>query len=202
MAKRTKKQSELTRQNIIDAAIIEFAENGFHNTSLSHISERAGVTRGAFYFYFKNKRDVFDVIWQEAVKIISDIEYESENKYPDSPLMVIKTVLKKHFNLIELMPSHKFRVKIITQIQDDNAELSAYYISKKELLFLNRDWLIKKLKACVDSGEIDRYTDINVMSIIINAYFVGVIQNYFFEPTLMNIKTNEKCVDSLISMMT
>lgn len=48
-----------TRARLMDAAFEVFAENGFAGASLELICERAGLTRGAFYYNFEAKEDLF-----------------------------------------------------------------------------------------------------------------------------------------------
>ncbi len=59
MARKTKEDAELTRQRIIDAARVVFLSRGVSRTSLEHIAVQAQVTRGAVYWHFKNKTDIF-----------------------------------------------------------------------------------------------------------------------------------------------
>lgn len=61
MSELTKKKEDslITRQKLIDAAFDNFFEIGFENTSLEKISKDAHVSRGAAYWHFKNKQDLF-----------------------------------------------------------------------------------------------------------------------------------------------
>ena len=59
MARRTKAEALETREQIIDAAERVFHKKGVSRSSLSDIAEEAGVTRGAIYWHFKNKHDIF-----------------------------------------------------------------------------------------------------------------------------------------------
>jgi AcrR family transcriptional regulator len=45
--------------SIIDAAFSVFGEEGYEATRVSHIAERAGVSSGTIYTYFKDKKDLF-----------------------------------------------------------------------------------------------------------------------------------------------
>ena len=54
----TTARGEATRKRILDAAEIEFGENGFARTSVASIVNRAGVAQGTFYLYFPSKDDV------------------------------------------------------------------------------------------------------------------------------------------------
>lgn len=59
MVRRTKKDAELTRQSIINAAREVFLVRGVSRTTMDHIATQANVTRGAIYWYFNNKRNYF-----------------------------------------------------------------------------------------------------------------------------------------------
>jgi len=48
-----------TRERLMDAAVDVFSENGFGGASLELICERAGLTRGAFYYNFDSKEQLF-----------------------------------------------------------------------------------------------------------------------------------------------
>src|SRR5690606_41278730 len=59
VARRTKAEAEATREAILDAAEEVFIENGVSRATLEQIARRAGVTRGAVYWHFKDKNDLF-----------------------------------------------------------------------------------------------------------------------------------------------
>lgn len=59
MVRKTKEDAKLTRQKIIHAAREIFWLKGVSRTSLEHIATHAGVTRGAVYWHFKNKTELF-----------------------------------------------------------------------------------------------------------------------------------------------
>jgi AcrR family transcriptional regulator len=48
-----------TLQLLLDAAAVEFGENGFHESSIVGITSRAGIALGSFYTYFDSKDAVF-----------------------------------------------------------------------------------------------------------------------------------------------
>lgn len=56
---------EVTRRRVMDSAQLCFAEQGYRETSNRMIAEKAGVTPGTIYHYFKNKRDLFLTVHEE-----------------------------------------------------------------------------------------------------------------------------------------
>jgi len=57
-----------TKERILDAALVEFGAKGFRSASIDDIASRAGVTKGAIYYYFVDKddlaRDLHALIWE------------------------------------------------------------------------------------------------------------------------------------------
>jgi len=56
------------RRQILDAAAACFAERGLHQTSMSDICERAGLSPGAVYRYFPGKEDIIAAICDEGYR--------------------------------------------------------------------------------------------------------------------------------------
>ena len=63
MARRTKDDALKTRQMLLDAAIEQFAQRGVSSTTLTDIADAAGVTRGAVYWHFASKSELFNAMW-------------------------------------------------------------------------------------------------------------------------------------------
>jgi AcrR family transcriptional regulator len=58
------------RRRILEAAAYEFAEHGFKGASLNRIIETAGISKGAAYYYFDDKADVYATVLTEGWKIV------------------------------------------------------------------------------------------------------------------------------------
>ena len=66
MARRTKADAERTRHALLDAAERLFLERGVARTSLQDIANAAGTTRGAIYWHFQDKADVFNAMMKRV----------------------------------------------------------------------------------------------------------------------------------------
>jgi len=66
MVRKTKEDAQLTRQCIIDAAREVFLVRGVSRSTLEHIAAQAGVTRGAVYWHFSNKTDLFHAMREQV----------------------------------------------------------------------------------------------------------------------------------------
>ena len=66
MARRTKADAQATRNALLDAAERLFEEKGVSRTSLNDIAVAAGATRGAIYWHFKDKADLFNAMMERV----------------------------------------------------------------------------------------------------------------------------------------
>ena len=62
MARHTKEDALATRNRLLDAAELLFQARGVSRTSLNDIALRAGATRGAIYWHFRDKADLFNAM--------------------------------------------------------------------------------------------------------------------------------------------
>src|SRR5580698_7659121 len=62
MPKISDKQREGRRQQILEAALACFAEDGFHQTGMADIVKRSGLSHGAVYLYFQSKDDLIEAL--------------------------------------------------------------------------------------------------------------------------------------------
>ena len=71
---------ESKKRDIIEKARIVFAKRGYHNTNLSHISQKCGMGRTTLYQYFKNKDDIFyHTVGNALEEIQTQVEVITQN---------------------------------------------------------------------------------------------------------------------------
>ena len=66
MARSTKEEALETRSRILDAAEEVFFTRGLAQSSLADVAVAADVTRGAIYWHFKNKSDLFEAMCERV----------------------------------------------------------------------------------------------------------------------------------------
>ncbi|EDL66114.1 TetR/AcrR family transcriptional regulator [Bacillus sp. SG-1] len=76
----SREHKEQRRVKLIEAAREVFIEHGYENTTMKHVMEKAGVSRGGLYQYFENKEDLFRAVIEEQHQEVFD---ESEDKKPN-----------------------------------------------------------------------------------------------------------------------
>jgi len=86
MVRRTKEEALATRGRILDAAELEFQRRGVARTSLEHIARRARVTRGAIYWHFRNKADLFNAMMSRVTLPLEQAIDRSGDPTLDDPV--------------------------------------------------------------------------------------------------------------------
>ena len=66
---------------IIEAAKQEFLKNGFQETSINIIAQKAGVTTGAIYTRYKGKDELFGSLMEDFFKSINDTRLKNKSSY-------------------------------------------------------------------------------------------------------------------------
>ncbi|HEX9802148.1 MAG TPA: TetR family transcriptional regulator [Gammaproteobacteria bacterium] len=105
MARKTKEEASRTRQQIIDAAQAVFHRNGVSRSTLEQIAREAGVTRGAVYWHFKDKAELFAAMRENVFtpmrERIDSILFAE--RFAD-PLDAIEASLQELFRVLEDCP--------------------------------------------------------------------------------------------------
>lgn len=72
MGRKSKADALVTRNNLLDAAERLFYAKGVSRTSLQDIATEAGTTRGAIYWHFEDKGDLFNAMMDRVTLPIED----------------------------------------------------------------------------------------------------------------------------------
>jgi AcrR family transcriptional regulator len=173
-------QSDLTRDILLSAAIAEFNQNGYFNTSVDSITKRAGVSHGTFYLYFKNKQDVLAIL---IGRIEERISQTISGKNNDEEFLNSKDYISfeqdiHHIVSVILESSGLFKTFIQGMVQ--NREIFDLFArisySIKEIFYAR----IKQKKNGRIGSRIDALILAQIMSIMfylsIFIYTLGIIQ--------------------------
>lgn len=68
------------RDALLNAAFNLFTTKGIHNTSISEIAEKAGVAKGTYYLYFKDKYDINNKLMMYKAGKLVDNAMEKVNR--------------------------------------------------------------------------------------------------------------------------
>ena len=125
MARKTKEQARETRQQIIDAARTVFHQGGVTRSSLDRVAQVADLTRGAIYWHFKDKVELFLAVREDVLSpIVEEINsIISSDSYTD-PLHGIEASLRRFFQILDDCPSARTVLETIVNRCEHVAEFA------------------------------------------------------------------------------
>lgn len=202
MARKTKQESLETRQQIMIAAGKIFSESGVSRTSLNDIAQAAGVSRGAIYWHFKNKAELFNALWLEMESTIDDIEREYTLKSPDDPLSVLRNLL---IYILRLTVTDN-RQKMLMEILFHKCEFVGEMISLKEarqaVHLSSYERIEQTLRSCMKHDQLPQTLNTRRAAIIMRSYITGLIENWLFMPESFNLYEEAPIlVEAFINML-
>ncbi|ANU12772.1 TetR/AcrR family transcriptional regulator [Planococcus halocryophilus] len=150
------KRNKPKYKQIIDAAVIVIAENGYHQAQVSKIAKQAGVADGTIYLYFENKEDILISVFQEKMGIFVD-KLEQIIARDLSASTKLGLMIESHFDLL----ASDIHLAIVTQLElrQSNHELRTKINNVlREYLKLMDKILIQGM----NDGEFDENMDIRL----------------------------------------
>ncbi|GGI10363.1 TetR/AcrR family transcriptional regulator [Gottfriedia solisilvae] len=99
-------------KQIIDAAVVVIAENGYHQAQVSKIAKKAGVADGTIYLYFKNKESILITLFEEKMGVFAEKIREEIAGNRDAVSKLL-TLVKTHFREM----SNDLNLAIVMQLE-------------------------------------------------------------------------------------
>jgi AcrR family transcriptional regulator len=76
--KRVRLSPDVRRQQILDAALIEFSALGFTAASISKIASQAGTSKANLYVHFANKDEIFETLLRDLLEPSKGLPHQAE----------------------------------------------------------------------------------------------------------------------------
>lgn len=180
MARRTKQDAEETREHILDAAEQCFRDSGIYRTTLQMIAMKAGCTRGAIYWHFREKNDLFkQVIERTPLLLFTEVEElvmraESVMALRHCLLREIECV-KRNKHLRNVIEMTVFRCEYPEEVNDHNILVG----DKMDKLFVMIDSVLSEAQK---KGRIHADISTTILSSMIFYVFMGALRSIVMMP--------------------
>lgn len=164
MARKTKEESQKTRDGILDAAERVFLEKGVGTTAMADLADAAGVSRGAVYGHYKNKIEVCLAMCDRA---FGQIEVPDEN----ARVPALDILLRAGMGFLRQCcePGSVQRVLEILYLKCERSDENEPLLRRRELLEKQgQRFGLRQIRRAVERGELPARLDVELASIICN----------------------------------
>lgn len=202
MVKKTKEEALETRNMLLDTAEQVFNEKGVSGTTLADIACAAGMTRGAIYWHFKNKADLFDAMCDRVRLPLEAMTAANADANVSDPLGELRKTLDylfikvstdiHHHRVFDILFNKCEFVEQLGPIMDRDARVRKLFRERFEQVFAN----------AIRLGQLPADTNV---SLAVNAYLAftkGILRNWLLEPHSFDLyRDGMRMVDGYFDML-
>lgn len=187
MVRRTKENAEVTRSQLLDAAEKVFTEKGVSHTSLADIASAAGVTRGAIYWHFKNKADLFHAMMERVKMPIDEMADTMEAEQSNDAIACLRNVALSVLQHVASNPqTHR-----VFDIFNNKCELVGEMAIGRERELERRYECLgrieQKMRSAVEQGTLPRSLNPHTAAIGWYSFISGLIINWVLNPASFDL---------------
>ena len=140
MARRSKQEALETRNGLLDAAERVFLAQGVAGTSLNDIALEAGATRGAIYWHFQDKADLFNAMMDRVSLPLQDALAHIERATDGDPLPQLRAAIRLALEKIVRDPQTRRVLEVATHKVEYVASLCAV---RERHLQVREQWILR-----------------------------------------------------------
>ncbi len=198
MERAGRKKTLETRDRILDAAEDVFNESGYSNTTLNEIAEAAGVTRGAIYWHFKNKEDLFQAMCLRIrVPMDALIEGIVEKGVNDPVAQLSRTHETIMLEVIN-NPHYRKVLNILFHKCEFTRETDQIVIQQKEWHTYSRNIIRTILVNAQKKAQLPADLDIELACNLLGFMFRGLLADWLFMPDSFDLIENARKVNDAV----
>ena len=182
MPRRTKEEAQATRTQLLDTAEVVFREKGVSRTSLADIANAAGVTRGAIYWHFENKADLFVAMCDRATLPLETLFGSVADPELPDPLAKLREGCLEVLRQAEQDQRCRRVFEILNFKCEFVDDLAPTMLRRKECRQGAKGIIERNLQLAIERGQIPPDTDVRRAAIGLFSYIDGLIVNWSMEP--------------------
>jgi TetR/AcrR family acrAB operon transcriptional repressor len=198
--KRTKENALLTKESIMESALDVFIKKGYSKTTTNDILNKIEPTKGAFYFHFKDKDDLFKQVIAKELNFISELIVDSFIDHGDEKKRVEQLLINivdnfynnRRFRKVIILTWFRVEVDIDCHIMRDKTNFNEFFLEEvnKLLQEANKKGMLKK-----DVKPVETATQITAM-------ILGMYRMYFVTPKYArNIDTSKDMIIAYLHLI-
>jgi TetR/AcrR family acrAB operon transcriptional repressor len=199
MARKTREEALATREGILDAALACFHEHGVAGTSLAAIGERAGYTRGAVYWHFKNKTEVLEAMIRRKHLPFLERLRRTASPRRSTPILDLRSVMLVSIN--ELATDTQLRSMMEIMLRNDpSAESQAIRRLQHEGTAEELAIFRSAFARARELGQLRDGVDPATPARVLHACLTGVLCSGMMEPEHFTLEREApEAIDALFS---
>lgn len=192
MVRRTKEEALETRDLILDTAERVFLERGVSRTSLEMIARAAGLTRGAIYWHFRNKADLFGAMMSRVVLPMEEMAARASDGDIDDPVTHVRACALNVLDHLTSDPQCQRVFEICchkVEYVDEMMQVRQRHIEARSNCLQHME---RGLRNAAKKGLLEPSVDPRLAAIGLHALVDGLIMNWVLDPEYLPLAREAK----------
>ena len=189
MVRKTKGEAQATYSALLDAAEREFSAKGVTRTTLNDVAIAAGMTRGAIYWHFKDKNDLFQGMCDRVFLPMQVLLGEIAASPDMEPIDALRQMMLHMLEQVASNPQQKTVFDILFHRCEKDDDLAFFRHEKQR-----RAECIAKLELIIGEAVKKRIlpenTDTWLAVQALNAGLIGLIYEWLIDTDAYDLKSN------------
>lgn len=182
MARKTKAEAQETRRQILDAAELVFQAKGVSQTSLNDIAQAAGMTRGAIYWHFKNKVDLFNQMHERIHMPIENLAEDLARRDEPDPLGRLQSLCVNVLQETVSNPHQRRVLDVLFQRCEMIEEMGDLVARQTQILHDAINRTERSFRNAKALGQLPATLNARKASVSLNAYVRGLLTTWLLAP--------------------
>jgi TetR/AcrR family acrAB operon transcriptional repressor len=185
MVRKSKEEAEATRKALLDAALIVFSQKGYAAARLEDVAEHAGVSRGAIYWHFHSKAELYNTLVDsvQVEKVIKQAIAEGH-----SVLDIHRRIMIGLLVLVEEDATYRAVQELVLFKTEVTPELEEGTRTKAAALRETEDRIAQSFRAGIAAGEIRAELDPVIGARAAMTYINGIIFTWLIDQQAFSLR--------------
>jgi len=185
--RKTKEEAAITRQNLLDAALTVFSREGFAATTLDAVAQEAGVTRGAIYWHFGSKVELYTTLIAESDAALQ-IRLDELSDQGGGTIAIMRRIAVHLLVEVENNPRTRAITELVLFKTGIEAELAEGMEKKRQGMADLVNEIEGYVKMGIKAGEIRPDLNPRDVSIAFLSMQNGIIMMWLLNPAVFSLK--------------
>lgn len=185
--RKTKEEAAITRENVLNAALMVFSRKGYAATTLDDIASEAQVTRGAIYWHFRGKAELYYALLEERFARVY-AGYVEILEEPGAPLDTLRRLMLWSATYVEDSPEYRAILELTLFKTEVTPEMEEGVRQKAQNMALMVEQITEVIRAAVAAGEVRADVDPQAAALGALGLTQGLVSLWLLNPSAFSIK--------------
>lgn len=187
--RRTKEEAAITRENLLAAALVVFSRSGYSTATLDDVAKEASVTRGAIYWHFHSKAELYVALLEKYSALGAQIVQQAAAE-GGSLMEILRRVFLNLLSAIEIDKD----LRAVMEINLFKTEQTAELETNRQRQMVESKALLNSISAAmqqgIDSGDLR--SDINAIEMgrAFLAFQNGIVYSWLWDRSAFSLSSS------------